>query len=83
VIRAGVNYQAAKFTFIRASYGQGYRFPSIAERFVKTSMGGMNIFPNPELKPETSWSSEIGVKQGFKLWTWNGLIDVAGFLDRI
>jgi len=79
VIRAGVNYQAAKFTFIRASYGQGYRFPSIAERYVHTSMGGMNIFPNTKLKPETGWNAELGVKQGFKLGSWNGFADAAGF----
>ena len=79
VFRAGLNYQAAAFTFIRASFGQGYRFPSIAERYVHTSMGGMNIFPNKELKPETGWSAEMGVKQGFKLGSWNGFADVAGF----
>jgi len=79
VLRAGINYQVTKYTFIRASYGQGYRFPSIAERFVHTSMGGMNIFPNPELKPETGWNAELGIKQGFKLGSWNGFTDVAGF----
>jgi len=79
VIRAGINYEATKYTFIRASYGQGYRFPSIAERYVHTSMGGMNIFPNTKLKPETGWNAEIGVKQGFKLGSWNGFADVAGF----
>jgi outer membrane cobalamin receptor len=79
VFRAGVNYQAFKYTFIRASYGQGYRFPSIAERYVHTSLGGMNIFPNPVLHPETGWNAEIGVKQGFKLGSWNGFADAAGF----
>ncbi|MEI6124281.1 MAG: TonB-dependent receptor [Bacteroidota bacterium] len=79
VFRLGVNYQAAKYTFIRASFGQGYRFPAIAEKFVKTSIGGLNIFPNKLLKPETGWSAEIGVKQGVKLGHWNGYLDVAGF----
>ncbi len=79
VFRAGLNYQATKYTFIRASFGQGYRFPSIAEKFVKTSLGGLNIFPNKLLKPETGWSAELGVKQGVKLGRWNGYLDVAGF----
>jgi outer membrane receptor protein involved in Fe transport len=79
VFRAGLNYQLAKFTFIRASFGQGYRFPTIAEKFVKASVGGLNIFPNPDLKPETGWSAEVGVKQGVKLGQWNGYLDVAGF----
>ncbi len=79
VFRLGVNYQAAKYTFIRASFGQGYRFPSIAEKFIKTSVGGLNIFPNRLLNPETGWSAELGVKQGIKIGHWNGYLDVAGF----
>ena len=49
VFRVGANYQAAKYTFIRASFGQGYRFPSIAEKFIKASVGGLNIFPNRKI----------------------------------
>jgi iron complex outermembrane receptor protein len=79
VFRAGINYQATKYTFIRASFGQGYRFPSIAEKFISTSVGGLNIFPNKLLRPETGWSAELGLKQGIKLGNWNGYIDVAGF----
>lgn len=79
VFRAGVNYQAAKYTFIRASFGQGYRFPSVAEKFVKTNLGGLNLFPNKQLKPETGWAAEIGVKQGVKIGKWNGYLDLAGF----
>ena len=79
VFRAGINYQAAKYTFIRASFGQGYRFPSIAEKFISTSVGGLNIFPNKLLKPETGWSIEAGVKQGLKMGSWNGYLDLAGF----
>jgi iron complex outermembrane receptor protein len=79
VVRAGINYQAADFTFIRASFGQGYRFPSIAEKYAATSLGARNIFPNPDLQPETGWSLESGVKQGLELGNWNGYIDIAGF----
>ncbi|MEA3462652.1 MAG: TonB-dependent receptor, partial [Bacteroidota bacterium] len=82
VLRAGVNYQAAEFTFIRASYGQGYRFPSIAETYTSTSLGSLNIFPNPDLNPETSWSTELGVRQGFKLGTWTGFVDAALFWNE-
>lgn len=79
VFRAGINYHVAKLTFIRASFGQGYRFPTIAEKYIKTSIGGLNIFPNTLLKPETGWSAEIGVKQGLRIGSWNGYIDIAGF----
>lgn len=79
VIRAGLNYQAANATFIRASYGQGYRFPSIAERFTATNLGSLNVFPNPLLESETGWSTELGLRQGFKISNWNAFIDVAAF----
>jgi iron complex outermembrane receptor protein len=79
VLRAGVNYQVAKYTFLRASFGQGYRFPSIAEKYISTDLGGLRIFPNVDLKPEHGWSAELGIKQGVKFLGWNGYIDVAGF----
>ncbi len=79
VFRAGLNYQAAEATFIRASFGQGYRFPSVAEKFVSARTGSLNIFPNPELNPEYGWSAELGVKQGFMLGTWSGFADLALF----
>lgn len=80
VFRLGLNYQAADFTFLRASFGQGYRFPTIAEKFVTTDLGGViNILPNPDIQPETGISAELGVKQGFKIGGWKGFVDVAAF----
>jgi iron complex outermembrane receptor protein len=79
VVRAGLNYQATKNTFIRASFGQGYRFPSIAEKYTATQLGSVRIFPNPELNSETGWSTELGIKQGFTIRKWSGYIDVAAF----
>lgn len=79
VFRAGLQYPLFRYTFLRASFGQGYRFPTIAEKYIRTSLGSLNIFPNPDLKPETGWNGEIGVKQGLKLGQWNGYVDVAGF----
>ncbi len=79
VLRAGLNYQAFKYTYLRASFGQGYRFPSVAEKFTATSVGAMNIFPNPDLQSERGWSAELGVKQGVRLGEWNGYIDLAAF----
>ncbi|MBL7754833.1 MAG: TonB-dependent receptor [Chitinophagaceae bacterium] len=79
VFRAGVNYELDRATFIRASYGQGYRYPSIAERFVSTSFGASRVFPNPRLQSETGWSAELGIRQGYQLGSWVGFIDLAGF----
>ncbi|MEE2953787.1 MAG: TonB-dependent receptor [Bacteroidota bacterium] len=80
VFRGGVNYQLAKATFIRGSWGQGFRFPSIAEMFITTNVAGFEIFNNPALKPEKGWSAEIGIKQGLKLGEWKGYVDVAAFV---
>lgn len=79
VFRAGLNYHLFEYTFIRASYGQGYRFPTIAEKYVSTSVSALKIFPNQSLQPERGWSAEIGIKQGFKLFNFKGFLDIAGF----
>lgn len=83
VFRGGLNFKAASYTFIRASIGQGYRFPTIAERFIRTTVGGVTIAPNPGLKPEKSWSVELGVKQGFKIGkNFMGYADIAGYYQE-
>ncbi len=79
VFRAGLNYQPAEFTFLRTSWGQGYRFPTIAESFIVTNFGPVPIVPNPTLQSETGWSTEIGLKQGFRISGFEGYLDVAAF----
>ncbi|MDC0230543.1 TonB-dependent receptor [Aureispira] len=79
VFRAGLSYQIAKGTFLRASWGQGYRFPTVLEKFISTTAGGISIVPNPDLVSETGWSAEFGIKQGFKIGKWQGFLDLAGF----
>ncbi len=79
VFRAGANYQLGRATYLRASYGQGFRFPSIAEKFIVTGVGAINIFANPSLVAETSDNAEIGIKQGFKIGNFRGYADVAVF----
>jgi outer membrane receptor protein involved in Fe transport len=79
VFRAGATYQLHKATFLRASYGQGFRFPTIGERFINTSVGQLVIYPNEDLKPEQSWNVEAGVKQGFKVGDFMGYVDAVVF----
>ncbi len=79
VMRFGINFQAAEATFIRASYGQGYRFPSIAEKFIRTSASGLEIYPNSVIRPEYGQSAEIGIKQGVKVNKWRGYVDLTAF----
>ncbi len=79
IFRFGANYRVAKATFLRASWGQGYRFPTVAEMFVSTNVGGLPIVPNPLLTSETGWTAEFGAKQGFKLGGFKGFFDGALF----
>ena len=82
VFRAGANLKIHKATFLRASFGQGYRFPTIAEKFIRTQVGPIRIYPNDSLKSETSWNAEIGLKQGFRLGKFQGYIDAVYFIQR-
>ena len=49
---SGLNYKLVNGTFLRASYGSGFRFPSIVERYVTVKSGPVVVYPNPELEPE-------------------------------
>lgn len=72
VLRVGANYQLGKDGYLRASFGQGFRFPSLAERFINepiAEINGLNLsaFPNHSLRPELGWSSEIAFRQVAKI----------------
>jgi len=79
VFRAGANLTLVEGSFLRASIGQGFRFPTIGERYIVTNVGGFGFYPNPDLRPETSWNAEVGFKQMFKINNFVGFADVAGF----
>ena len=80
VLRLGANYQLFEHTYLRASYGQAYRFPTLAEKYIYTDVGGFVVEPSPFLESETGWSTEIGLKQGFQLAGFEGYVDFAAFL---
>jgi len=83
LFRIGLNYQAAEATYIRASFGQGFRYPTIAERYITTHVGPLFISSNPKLKPEMGYSAEVGLKQGFKLGKdWVGYADASFFWNQ-
>ena len=82
IFRAGLNLKLTNSTNLRYSYGQGYRFPTITERFITTSSGGITLFPNPEIQPESSWSTEIGVKQSVKIGNFIVYADFVAFWQQ-
>ncbi len=80
VLRLGLNYELNKTTFLRASYGQGYRVPSLGERYIEENLGqSVKILANPDLRPEKGWSTEIGLKKAIDGKRWNGYVDAAFF----
>ncbi len=82
LFRAGANYRTGKASFVRASFGQGYRYPSIAEKHAATTIGSVQIIPNPRIKPESGWNAEIGLKHGIITPQADGLVDVAVFYGQ-
>jgi iron complex outermembrane receptor protein len=80
IFRVGVNYQIPSIkTAFRGSFGQGYRFPTIGEKFISLTVGRFGFYPNPQLKSETSWNAEIGMKQPFQFFDFRGEADVCYF----
>ena len=82
IARLGLNYKLDTATYLRASWGQGYRFPTITERFIETNVSGFFVFPNVFLQSENGWTSEMGVKQGVRVGSWEGYVDFALFWSQ-
>ncbi len=82
VFRGGVNYRWKENHFFRASWGQGFRSPTLIEMYVKTSnnTGGINIFPNPTLRSEFAHSSELGYR--YEKENQSFVFDVALFFQQ-
>lgn len=79
VFRIGANTKLWKEGYLRASFGEGFRFPTIAERYIFTVVGGLPIVPNPNIKPERSYATEVALMQGIKIGKFLGYLDIAGF----
>ena len=58
--RIGAVLATARTGVWRASVGRGFRAPSLAERFVSTTVQAFRVVPNPDLHSETAWSVELG-----------------------
>jgi len=82
VFRAGINYKLFENTHLRASYGQGYRYPSVAEKYIRTQVSLLNIYPNDSLQSEKGFSTEVGIMQGLQLGSWKGFFDAAAFYSE-
>ena len=83
VLRFGLNYALSPKDHLRASFGQGFRVPSLAERFINEplAVGGirLGIYPNPSLRPEIGWSSELAYRRSFRSENFRFYTDLALF----
>ncbi len=79
VFRSGLSLKIAQATFFRASFGQGYRYPTLTEQYLNSQFSSLTIFSNQDLRPETSWNTEVGIKQGFKIGNFMGFFDAAAY----
>lgn len=68
VFNAGLLWRADEHLTFRANYAQGYRSPILQELYIDTAMGlgSGTTYANPNLKPETSDTYELGMR-----WTSN------------
>lgn len=82
IIRAGLNFEASPNDFIRASYGQGFRLPSMGERYFNERIPNtfVGIYPNPDLQAETGWTAELAYRRLFGGKRFKLYVDLAFFL---
>jgi iron complex outermembrane receptor protein len=78
----GLNYELNPKTHLRASYGEGFRFPSGIERFLKYNIDILHVYPNPNLLPERGWNYEVGIKHRVNVRQWSAFLDAALFYTR-
>ncbi len=82
VKRVGLNYEVNKSISLRASYGEAFRFPSMFELYFDRDAGEITFLPNPDLKPESGKTFEIGALARVKKGNFNVYFDAAAFLMK-
>lgn len=82
VFRLGLNYAINEYNNLRGSWGQGFRSPSVVERFVSGSIGPLEFFANPTIQPERGWNAEFGYKRMLTGERFNGYFDFALFWNE-
>ena len=81
--KLGMTYEPVENFVLRASYGKGFRTPTITEMFVSTILDSFNIEPNVNLRPEYSQSEELGANYRTPYMTLDGAVYYSTFTDLI
>lgn len=74
VFNLGAVWRVLDDVALRASWAQGYRYPTMQELYITTQMGGGIAEANPDLKPETSDNFEIGVRWETDRLSWDAAV---------
>jgi iron complex outermembrane receptor protein len=61
--KASVAWDFADGWSARLSVGRAYRFPTVTELYQAISTGAVLTVPNPDLRPEAAWSSELALSR--------------------
>lgn len=62
--KASIIYKPLEITALKFSFGQAFRVPTLNQMFVEyTRNDGISFIGNPNLKPETATSFDIGIEQ--------------------
>lgn len=81
--KLGMSYNMYESLNFRASIGNGFRVPTIAERYATVNFQGFKVIPNFNLKPEKSWSFEAGFNYEFSLAGMPVYVDAALFNNEL
>ena len=74
--RFGFNWQPWPTVSLRGSVGSGFRAATIVERFLEVSVMNLKVQANPDLKAESSWAYDLGLRMHI---TENWNIDLSVF----
>ncbi len=82
VVRGGLNFAYSAMGNLRASAGQGFRSPSVAEMYSNTFVGTVRLASDPNLGAELSRSIELGIHQRVHAGKLQAYVDLAWFQSR-
>ena len=91
--KLGVVFEASDRLSLRTSLSRGYRAPSVAEQFTRTTVFGFRVVPNLEMRGESAWAAEVGatMRVGDRVWVdasafrsdYSGLIEPTPAPDQL
>ncbi|NUF27254.1 TonB-dependent receptor [Gilliamella sp. ESL0254] len=68
VVSSGLTYSGIENTQLRASFAQGYVYPTLSHLYAVTSASTQTLYGNSNLKPEKSNNYEIGLRYNNNTW---------------